>query len=307
MWITSASRKQFRHDNPRKEGEMTPKTILFAIDFSPGAEKAGLYAKAIARRYASTVHLVHVIDLSSVVQAPDAGVCLDVVRKGGESALSFAREQFASANIRVKTSLAEGLDPARAILQIAHDESIDLIVSGTRGHTGLARLTLGSMAEQLIHNAECPVLTVGPEVPLHNAAGGFERVVYATDFSAEAAKASTVVLSLAQETGAHVYLCHVLPRKGRHHGGDGLVLTEQFSAALQRTIPDVAREWCEPECIVEHGYAADGILLLAQRVNADLIVLGTRRSSHWFDSFKAGIAYDVIRTARCSVLTIRGG
>jgi nucleotide-binding universal stress UspA family protein len=290
-----------------KSVEIALDNILFATDFSPGAEKAGLYVKAIACRYASTVHLVHVIDRSSVLQVPDAGICLDLVRRGGESGLSYVREELASAKIKVKTTLAEALDPSKAILQIARDESANLIVSGTRGHTGVVRLTLGSIAEQLIHHAECPVLTVGPEVPLHSVAAVFERIVYATDFSAEAAKAATVALSLAQDCGAHIYFCHVLPRTGRDHGGDGLELTEKFTAALQRAIPDVAREWCEPECIVEHGYAADGILLLAQRVKADLIVLGTRRFSHWFDSFKAGIAYDVIRAAQCAVLTIRGG
>jgi len=67
----------------------------------------------------------------------------------------------------------------------------------------------------------------------------------------------------------------------------------------------VAREWCEPECVLEHGVAADGILLLAHRVNADLIVLGTRRASHWYDTLKTGVAFQVISSSTCPVLTIR--
>jgi nucleotide-binding universal stress UspA family protein len=76
--------------------------------------------------------------------------------------------------------------------------------------------------------------------------------------------------------------------------------------ALKRLVPDVAREWCEPECVVEHGVAVDSILLLAQRVKADLIVLGTRKASHWFDIVKDGVAFKVISGSTCPELTIRG-
>jgi nucleotide-binding universal stress UspA family protein len=82
-------------------------------------------------------------------------------------------------------------------------------------------------------------------------------------------------------------------------------LNARFTGALQRLVPDAAREWCEPECVLEHGFAADGILLLAERVKADLIVIGTRKTSHWFDNFKTGVAFQVISSSRCPVLTIR--
>ena len=51
--------------------------------------------------------------------------------------------------------------------------------------------------------------------------------------------------------------------------------------------------------------ATDGILLLAQRVKADLIVLGTHKTSHWYDNFKTGVAFQVISGSSCPVLTIR--
>jgi nucleotide-binding universal stress UspA family protein len=82
-------------------------------------------------------------------------------------------------------------------------------------------------------------------------------------------------------------------------------LNARFTGALQRLVPDVAREWCEPECVLEHGFAADGIRLLAERVKADLIVIGTRKTSHWFDNFKTGVAFQVISSSQCPVLTIR--
>jgi nucleotide-binding universal stress UspA family protein len=110
-------------------------------------------------------------------------------------------------------------------------------------------------------------------------------------------------LSFAEDFGAHLYLCHVLPE------GNGQMndqeLNDRFIATLRNLVPDVAREWCEPECVLQQGVAADGILLLAQRVKADLIVLGTRKTSHWFDNFKTGVAFQVISSSPCPVLTIR--
>ena len=199
--------------------------------------------------------------------------------------------------------LCEGIDPAAEILQAAQDRSIDLMVIGTRGHKGLARLVLGSTAEELIHQAKCPILTIGPAVPPPKQPVNFQRIVYATDFSPEAAKACVFALSFAQDFGAHLYLCHVMPEDNDQMNDQEL--NDRFKSALAQLIPDVAREWCEPECVLEHGVATDGILLLAQRVKADLIVLGTRKTSHWFDNFKTGVAFQVISSSTCPVLTIR--
>lgn len=287
-----------------KRVEIDLDVILFATDFSSAAEKASLYVEALARHYRSKVQLAHVVNLSAAFQAPEAGVSIDVFRKSGQEHLEEAKAQLANSGILVETALCEGTDPAKEILQIAKKKSADLIVTGTRGQKGLARLAFGSFAEQLIHHAECPVLTIGPDVAPPGPVGAFQEIVYATDFSPEAAKAMTFALSFAQDSGAHIYLCHVLP--DHHQRADSQELTAKFTAALQRLVPDIAREWCEPECIVEHGYAADGILLLAHRVKADLIVIGTRPYSHWFANFKAGVAFEVIRAAACPVLTIRG-
>jgi nucleotide-binding universal stress UspA family protein len=284
---------------------VTLDTILLATDFSPSAETARMYAQALAERYQSRVRVMHVIDLMAAFKTSDAGVSIDFFRRLGEESLDRVKKELDSEHIRAEAVLCEGTDPATEILRATEGSLVNLLVIGTRGHKGLARLVLGSTAEELIHQAGCPILTIGPAVPLPKLPVSFQRIVYATDFSPEAAKACVFALSFAQDFGAHLYLCHVLP------GPDGSVqmndqeLNDQFVSALQRLVPDVAREWCEPECVLEHGFAADGILLLAQRVKADLIVLGTRRTSHWFDNFKTGVAFQVISGSTCPVLTIR--
>jgi nucleotide-binding universal stress UspA family protein len=235
--------------------------------------------------------------------APDAGLSIDVFRRSGNESLNRVRTELASGNLRVDATLCEANNPAAAVLEAAQDKSVNLLVIGTRGHKGLARLVLGSTAEELIHRANCPILAIGPGVPPPKKPVGFQRIVYATDFSPEAAKAFVFALSFAQDFGAHLYLCHVVPQ-----GDDQMndqELNDRFISALKALVPDVAREWCEPECVVEHGVATDSILLLAHRLKADLIVLGTRKTSHWFDDFKDGVAFQVISGSSCPVLTIR--
>jgi nucleotide-binding universal stress UspA family protein len=289
-----------------KSVEVKLDNILFATDFSRSAETSKLYVKALAERYGSIVRLIHVIDLSDAFQAPDAGISIDIFRRFGEESLEALRGELATKNIRTEAILCEGTDPTNEILRAAQDNSVDLLVIGTRAHKGLAKIVLGSTAELLIHRATCPILTIGPEASPPEQPLSFRKIVYATDFSAEAARAGAFALSFAEDFGAHMYFCHVLPAPDGTPQMDGQELNEAFTEALQQLVPDLARERCEPECVLEHGYAADGILLLAQRVQADLIVLGTRRTSHWFDNFKAGVAFQVIGSARCPVLTIRG-
>jgi nucleotide-binding universal stress UspA family protein len=285
--------------------EVSLENILFATDFSSSAQTAKLYVQALADRYRSRVRLMHVVDLAAAFKAPDAGLSIDIFRRIGEESLSRLQSELLAEKIRVEAVLCEATNPATQILQAAQDGSTDLLVIGTRGHKGLARLVLGSTAEELIHQAKCPILTIGPEVPPPKQPVNFQRIVYATDFSPEAAQACVFALSFAQDFGAHLYLCHVLPEPAGVDQMDDHELNARFTSALQRLVPDMAREWCEPECVLEHGFAADGILLLAQRVKADLIVVGTRKTSHWFNNFKTGVAFQVISSSHCPVLTIR--
>jgi len=285
--------------------EVSLETILFATDFSSSSETAKLYVQALAERYRSRVRLMHVVDLAAAFKAPDAGLSIDIFRRIGEESLSRLQSELLAEKIPVEAVLCEATDPSTEILQAAQNESTDLLVIGTRGHKGLARLVLGSTAEELIHQAKCPILTIGPGVPPPTQPVTFQRIIYATDFSPEAANACVFALSFAQDFGAHLYLCHVLPEPAGVDQMDDHELNARFTSALQRLVPDMAREWCEPECVLEHGFAADGILLLARRVKADLIVVGTRKSSHWFDNFKTGVAFQVISSSHCPVLTIR--
>jgi nucleotide-binding universal stress UspA family protein len=156
--------------------------------------------------------------------------------------------------------------------------SADLIVLGTHGRTGAEKLLLGSAAEEIFRQARVPVLTIGPAVRngIHSAAR-FNRVLCATDFSAESLAATRFAVSLAAENQARLVLLHVI----RDPGSEAKLSRETHSVAnvmyrLHGLVPKDAELWCRPEAVVEYGEPAERILEAAKQRGADLIVMGMR-------------------------------
>ena len=279
--------------------------ILLATDFSSASEKAASYAKALARRFSSTVELAHVFDpcLVTTHEEGSIGLAIDERRNSNES-LESLRDDFVSSGIETWTVLSEGHRAASELLRIAKEQCVDLIVTGTRSKSGVEGLMLGSTAEQIIRNAECMVLTVGPKAKaVEDTPLTFRNIVYATDFTSSARKAAIYALSFAEDSGAHLYLCHVIgpqePTAAGQEFSEGA-----FQRALKKMIPESAYDWCDPECVVEHGYAGEAILKLAERVQADLIVLGTRKASFLLTHIERGLTPELLAQATCPVMTI---
>jgi nucleotide-binding universal stress UspA family protein len=281
------------------------KNILLASDFSSASDKAAAYAKGLALNFRSNVEIAHVFDPSVVTSYMEAILGLPVKERQHISNESLQRleREFAAAGIEARTSLPEGHRPHVALLKLAREHDTDLIVAGTHSKWGLERLLVGSTAEELIRNSYCPVLTVGPhakqpaEGPLV-----FRTIVYATDFSAEAAKAAVFALSFAQDSGAHIYFCYVA--RAESTPAEKKSVDANFKAALKKLIPESTYEWCSPETVVEHGDAAESILELSERVQADLIVLGARNASFWLTHIEHGLTPDLLAEATCPVMTV---
>ena len=267
--------------------------ILFATDFSAASNNAASYARALARRFSSSVEIAYVFEPTSVKSYEEAivGRTEEERRRLIEDKLEHLREDFSAFGINARTMRREGHRASISLLKIVTEQRIDLIVAGTHSKSDMERLVLGSTAEQLIRSAACPVFTVGPHAkqppPLF-----FERIVYATDFLFEAAKAAVYAVSFAEDSGAHLYVCHVLGKQEASSSTRKLP-DSAFYSALKQMIPDSSYDWCNPECVVEHGDAAEAILELAARVHADLIVLGAHKDWSWLTPEDCGIVPSV--------------
>jgi nucleotide-binding universal stress UspA family protein len=226
-----------------------------------------------------------------------------IKRQISDEALQTVRDNVAGSGIKATAITQEGHCPARDLIEIAKKENVDLIIAGTASHTGLGRVILGSTAEGLIRNAPCPVMTIGPNAnPPEDKPLFFQRIIYATDFSTTATKAAIFALSFAEDSGARLFLCFVQsapPAFTAKQLAEG-----RFQEALRQIVPETSYDWCNPEFIVEHGDAATAILGLADRVKADLIVLGAQKASFWLPHLEGSVAPDLIAQARSPVMTI---
>src|SRR5262249_28101617 len=94
---------------------------------------------------------------------------------------------------------------------IAEEKSADLIVVGTSGSTRIGKFVVGSVAEEILRRAKCPVLTVGPHSAMEPAREvKFARIVYATNFGEGSPTAAAYAVALAHEHQAHLTLLHVI-------------------------------------------------------------------------------------------------
>ena len=145
---------------------MAIKRILVPIDFTRDSDAALGYAVSLAQQLGASVHLLHVVEnpLTAgmwsagvyTVEAP--GLQVDVVRDA-EERLTRMIPTIAGVRYGLEHDVRTG-PPAATIVEFARDQLSDLIVMGTHARTGLAHALIGSVAEQVLRTAPCPVLTL---------------------------------------------------------------------------------------------------------------------------------------------------
>jgi len=138
------------------------KTIVWANDGSEPAEKALPLVKELAKEGGATVTIVHVVERVEGIGA------VGVPHRADEAQVQAHLKQLASdlsgegikASLEIKGDV--GTRPAHAVVDVARNVGADLIVAGSRGHTALGGLVVGSVTNRLLHIAPCPVLVVPP-------------------------------------------------------------------------------------------------------------------------------------------------
>ena len=134
------------------------KTILHPTDFSNTSECAFRLACSLARDHGARLVLLHVVELPAPAYG-EGTAPVTVIQISLEAEREALDHIQAPQGVSMDRMLLEG-DAAYEILRIAKESEADLIVLGTHGRTGLGRFLLGSVAEQVLRRAPCPVLTV---------------------------------------------------------------------------------------------------------------------------------------------------
>ncbi len=301
-----------------KFSAVSVRNVLFATDFSATSEAALPYAVAICRRFGSTLHTVHVLAEASL-RMMTGGV--DYVSMGTlyEDAHSEAMEKLDRISDRL-----EGIPHHnyvchgpiwKSLATVMQENDVDLVVVGTHGRTGLGKLLLGSVAEGILRNASCPVLTVGPKVSgraklpptrgrdLAPVELELRQIVFATNFGKNSARMAQEAIALAEEFHSRLTLLHVIEDYTQLGSRPGPM--EDGMRRLQELIPQDSVFQYLPESLLEFGSPAERIVKIAAEREADMIVLGAHSSPEvGATHLPWSSAHHVIAQAHCPVLTI---
>lgn len=143
------------------------KNILLPTDFSQASMGATLQAVALAKSFGAQLHLLHVIE-DPLILAP---VFESMPMPPRQSFETYAQDRLENwipdadrDNLNLELHWYHG-QPVARIIEFVIDHRMDLVVIGTHGRTGVSHLMLGSIAEKIVRQCPCPVLTVRAELP----------------------------------------------------------------------------------------------------------------------------------------------
>ena len=298
----------------------SPTHILCPVDLSNTSARALAYAMTLARWHGARVTALHVhqmLVLPLETVGPYAGpaipmVLTDAERAQLDAALTHFVTEHAPPDVRVTTALVEDFSVAAAILSHVGMVRADLVVIGTEGRSGFQRLMLGSVAERVLRNATCPVLTVPPHAPtVPHSPDALREVLCPIDFSASSSAALQWAASWGAKAGARVTALHVVEMPPEA-ADPPLVeytalrdrLTRDAHQAMERLTPVSIPQSDRFERHVTVGRSGAEILRFAQARSTDLIVMGVRGRGAVDLAFFGSTTHQVVRRAGCPVLAV---
>ncbi len=280
--------------------------VLMATDFSRYSNLALNFGLELAHDYQAQAYVVSVIPTDEILLAgPDAYIAAkDATRRD----LLELKAELAR-----KCSYVEGKDyhlymlegaVADAILNFAGQRQIDLIVVATHGRSGLGKMLMGSVAEKVFRQSPVPVLTLGPRVNQAGYRKMLRNILVPVDFTAASERAVRYAAALARERQASLTALHVLssaemkkvPDRARVEQGIKTKLADLLGREADG-IPHTIR--------IETGRIQTAILETADKIGADLLVMGVRPWTGILDRLMWPHAYEVVRESPCPVVTVR--
>jgi nucleotide-binding universal stress UspA family protein len=154
----------------KKSGTM--KNFLVPTDFSANAQKALDYGVKLALRCKATIHLVHSYSLleNLFIDSPSLRDAYNKTRKEEKTAellrlKQYVKEKYDGLEVEVHLFTGPTLE---VLIQFVQENGIDLIVMGTKGATGLAKLIVGSVTASIMEESPVPVLAIPEEYGAHH-------------------------------------------------------------------------------------------------------------------------------------------
>lgn len=272
--------------------------ILVPTDMSDFATLALRYAAAFRERLGSSITAVYADEVYLPVDMLEAplGFYLEKAPESMERLAVRLRDHTAQVvGAPVETLIVQD-SPARAVLATAKKMHADLILMGTHGRTGLRRAILGSVTENVLHEAKVPVMTVTPALMQGKAKAEIRRILCPVNFTHVARQALQHACSLAQAFEAELSVLYVV------EGIDDDRAAEVEAAFHQWVDPQVADRCRFNRIFLRGGDPAERVL--AASADTDLIVIGAQHSFFRDATVIGTTTQRITRFARVPVMTV---
>lgn len=299
------------------------RNVLVPIDFSPASLRAIEFAMPLLKQFGANLELVHVFEpnypLTSMVAFPMI-VSESQVGKRVRGHLKEVAEKF-GIDLRNENIHALQGRPFEGICRLARERSIDLIVTATRGNTGLKHLVLGSTAERVVRYSPCPVLVVHvadrKQITGRNGTSRtalrIKKILVPIDFSDSSMKGLAYAKGLAKQFDAALVLInsvHVqyFVTSDEYARYDLPLLMQEAEKTsreeMQALVQKTDWEGIKVEASLQIGHPGDQICVQAKHHRADLIVTSTHGATGLKHVLLGSTAEYVVRHAHVPVLVV---
>jgi nucleotide-binding universal stress UspA family protein len=276
------------------------KNILFPTDFSPASERAFVYALKVAEKLQATITTLHVYQLPDIkgIHLPPSlqevydSLDLEAFENYRDAIprLREIAEAEGALNVEIRHALQEGAT-IPSILRYARELESDLVILGTKGATGLRELFFGSVAAEVLENAECPVLAVPHDAVFD---GKLDRIAMLTSFSENEKTALQWLLNLAERFDAQVYVANAETANPDYYKKQMALLQEAFTDVKGLYFSEISGE-----------YFQEPLSRFLEEQGMDLLVTLTHKRGFLEELFNYSLSKQMAYHSRIPILTIQ--
>ena len=281
--------------------------ILLPVDFSERSALAVHYARDLALHFRSELILAHVLPpLHSEFGIEITGSMLvDVYRSRTDQAERDlnAFELEALAGLNVRRLLLHG-EPASKIVELAHEERVDLIAMPTHGYGQFRRFILGSNTAKVLHDADCPVWTGVHIEEAPAMAAPFAKILCAVDLGPQSARTLAWASWLQREFHGHLTLIHAIAAHAEALDEPDLSWRTGIREIAEEELLRLQRETgADADLLLEAGEPTRIICSAAARVGAGTVIIGRGSAAGNFGRLRTN-SYAIIRQSPCPVVSV---
>lgn len=272
--------------------------ILSAIDLGPLSTDVLRWTALLGTVFDSQIEVFHAywFDYPPYITESSAEGILknfEVQRRAVETELKTLAERHLGPKKGWSIKVAEG-HATSAVQARLNEESADLLVIGSHGRSGIARLLLGSVAENLIGSVTVPIL-VARSWRKHESEPAIRDILVPVNFTPHSERAVELATHLASKYRARLLIVHAVEELGSR---------EEAVRHLCEWVPSSSREKCEVKEVVREGNAAEQVVLTAREEAVDLVVLSAEHRPFLELTALGTTAERVVRHSPCSTLVL---